>query len=155
MNGREQPYINGNGTGTYNPTIWQDDVPGIQEGTPQDEQNFNNMESGINGANLFLEYLASVVKHNQDKLNNTSGEVITVTPTNTKGFYDNNSVKTVSLSPMRDSLDYVVDAEIQGNTTNVGDIVVFDKQLNGFKVKFTGSAKEATLKLLIHGGNAA
>lgn len=155
MNGREQPYINGNKTGTYNPTIWQDDVPGIQEGTPQDEQNFNNMETGINSANLFVEYLASVVKHNQDKINNTSGEIITVTLTNTKGFYDNNSVRTVSLSPMRDSLDYVVDAEIQGDTTNVGDIVVFDKQLNGFKVKFTGSASEVTLKLLVHGGNAA
>ena len=38
MNGREQPYLNGNGTGTYEATQWLDDVPGIQEGTPQDEQ---------------------------------------------------------------------------------------------------------------------
>lgn len=34
MNGREQPYLNGNGTGTYEATQWLDDVPGIQEGTP-------------------------------------------------------------------------------------------------------------------------
>ena len=27
MNGREQPYINGNGTGYYHKTPWVDDVP--------------------------------------------------------------------------------------------------------------------------------
>ena len=155
MNGREQPYIDGNGTGVYEPTFWVDDVPGIQEGTPQDEQNFNNMETGINGANLFVEFLAEVVKHNQDRLNNTVGEMIEVTLTNSQGFYFNNSAKTVALSNMRDTLNYVVDVEIQGDTVNVGDIVIYDKQMNGFKVKYTGSATEVSLKLFVHGGNAA
>lgn len=155
MNGREQPYIDGNGTGVYQPTFWVDDVPGIQVGTPQDEQNFNNIEGGVNGANLSVEFLTEVVKHNQDQLNNTVGEVIELTLTNTQDFYFNNSVKTVALSNKRDTLDYVVDVEIQGDTVNVGDIVIFDKQMNGFKVKFTGSAKTVALKLFVHGGNAA
>ena len=140
MNGREQPYINGNGTGTYEPTQWLDDVPGIQEGTPQDEQHFNNMETGINGSN---------------RLDDIDGEVIAVTLTNTQDYYANNSTKTVALSVRRDTLDYIVDAEIQGDTVNVGDIVVYDKQVNGFKVKFTGSAASVALKLYVHGGNAA
>jgi hypothetical protein len=34
----------------------------------------------------------------------------------------------------------------------VGDITVFDKQLNGFKIAFDGSATNVTLKLRIKGG---
>lgn len=156
MNGREQPYINGNGTGSYDPTEWLDDVPEVgQEGTPMDEQHFNNMEGGINGANLFAEFLAEVVGKQQKRLDDVDGEVITVTLTNTQDFYANNSVKTIPLSVRRDTLNYMVDAEIQGDTVNVGDIVIYDKQVNGFKVKFTGSAKTVDLKLYVHGGNAA
>lgn len=156
MNGREQPYINGNGTGTYDPTQWLDDVPEIgQEGTPQDEHHFNNMEIGINCSNLLGEFLAEVVSKQQKRLDDVDGEVIKVTLTNTQDFYANNSVKTVALSVRRDTLDYMVDAEIQGDTVNVGDVVVYDKQVNGFKVKFTGSASSVNLKLYVHGGNAA
>lgn len=156
MNGREQPYINGNGIGTYEPTKWLDDVPEIgQEGTPQDEEHFNNMECGINSANLLGEFLAEVTKKQQKRLDDIDGDVISVTLTNTQDFYANNSVKTVALPVRRDTQDYIVDVEIQGDTLNVGDIVVFDKQVNGFKVKFTGSAKSVNLKLYVHGGNAA
>lgn len=156
MKGREQPYIDGNGTGSYDPTEWLDDVPEVgQEGTPMDEQHFNNMEGGINGANLLGEFLAEVVSKQQKRLDDIDGEVIAVTLTNTQDYYANNSTKTVALSVRRDTLDYIVDAEIQGDTVNVGDIVVYDKQVNGFKVKFTGSAASVALKLYVHGGNAA
>lgn len=156
MSGRVQPYINGNGTGVYSPTQWLDDAPEIgQEGTPQDEEHFNNMECGINGANLLGEFLAEVAAKQQKRLDDIDGDVISVTLTNTQDFYANNSVKTVALPVARDTLDYIVDAEIQGDTVNVGDIVVYDKQVNGFKVKFTGSAKTVNLKLYVHGGNAA
>lgn len=155
MNGREQPYIDGNGTGVYEPTTWLDDVPGIQDGTPIDEQNLGNMETGINGANLFVEFLAEVLHKTNAQVENQAGEVITVTLTNTGDFYTNNSAKTVALPTSRDTLDYIVDAEIQGETVNVGDIVIYDKQVNGFKVKFTGSASSVTVKLYVHGGNAA
>lgn len=88
-------------------------------------------------------------------MNNLDGEVITVTLTNTGDFYTNNSVKTIPLGTRRDTLDYIVSAEIQGDTTNVGDVVIYDKQTNGFKVRYTGSAASATIKLYVHGGNAA
>ena len=142
-------------TGSYTPTMWRDDVPGIQDGTPIDETNLNNMEDGINAAELFAEYLAEVLLKTNAKVNNLDGEVITVTLTNTGDFYTNNSVKTIPLGTRRDTLDYIVSAEIQGDTTNVGDVVIYDKQTNGFKVKYTGSAASATIKLYVHGGNAA
>ncbi len=155
MNGREQPYINGNGTGYYHKTPWVDDVPGIQEGTPQDEYHFNNLETGTDGANLLAEFLTEVVFKNQKRLDNVDGEVITRTLTNTKDFYFNNSVQTVAITSQRDTLDYRVDVEVQGDVVNVGDVVVFDKQQNGFKVKYTGSAPSVTVKLYVRGGNAA
>lgn len=155
MNGREQPYINGNGTGYYHKTPWVDDVPGIQEGTPQDEYHFNNLETGTDGANLLAEFLTEVVFKNQKRLDNVDGEVITRTLTNTKDFYFNNSVQTVAITSQRDTLDYQVDVEVQGDVVNVGDVVVFDKQQNGFKVKYTGSAPSVTVKLYVRGGNAA
>ena len=155
MNGREQPYINGNGTGYYHKTPWVDDVPGIQEGTPQDEYHFNNLETGTDGANLLAEFLTEVVFKNQKRLDNVDGEVITRTLTNTKDFYFNNSVQTVAIASQRATLDYRVDVEVQGDVVNVGDVVVFDKQQNGFKVKYTGSAPSVTVKLYVRGGNAA
>ncbi len=156
MNGREQPYLHANAAGTYVKTQWLDDVPGIQEGTPQDEFHFNNLEVGTDNSNLLAEFLAEVVYKHEMRISNISGEVITKTLTNiNKDFYNNNSVQTVALSATRDTLDYIVDAEIQGDVTNVGDIVVYDKQLNGFKVKYTGSAASVTVKLYVHGGNAA
>lgn len=156
MNGRIQPYLETNGVGCYEPTSWQDEVEGIQEGTPVDEQNLNNMESGINGANLTAEFLTEVVKHQKDQINNIGGEIIKVTLTNTAGeAFFNNSAKTVALSVNRDSFDYTVDAEIVTPVDNVGEIIIYDKQVNGFKVKYTGSAASVDLKLYVQGGNAA
>ena len=42
--------------------------------------------------------------------------------------------------------------EVQGNVTNVGDVVVYDKQLNGFKIAYTGSAESVSLKCYVQGG---
>ena len=96
-----------NATGSYTPTMWRDDVPGIQDGTPIDETNLNNMEGGINAAELLAEYLAEVLLKTNAKVNNLDGEVITVTLTNTGDFYTNNSGKTIPLGTRRDTLDYI------------------------------------------------
>lgn len=63
MDGRDQPYLDSNGVGYYEPTIWKDDYEGIQEGTPVDEQNLNNIEGGVNAANLLSEFLTEVIIH--------------------------------------------------------------------------------------------
>lgn len=154
--GREQPYLDTNGTGVYEPTPWVDEVEGIQEGTPVDEQNLNNLETGVNSANLTAEFLTEVVNHQKDQISNMKGEIITTTLTNTAGeAWFNNSAKTLALSVNRDTLDYTVTAEVQTPVDNVGDIIVYDKQVNGFKVRYTGSAASVSLKLYVKGGNAA
>lgn len=154
--GREQPYLDTNGTGVYEPTTWLDEVEGIQDGTPVDEQNLNNMESGINGANLTAEFLTEVMKHHGEQISNITGEIIEATLTNTAGeAFFNDSAKTIALSVERDTFDYTVHMEMATPVDNVGDIIVYDKQVNGFKVKYTGSAASVDLKLYIQGGNAA
>ena len=102
------------------------------------------------------EFLTEVVKHHGEQISNIGGEIIKVTLTNTAGeAFFNNSAKTIALSVNRDSFDYTVTAEVVTPVDNVGDIIVYDKQVNGFKVKYTGSAASVDLKLYVQGGNAA
>ncbi len=156
MSGRNQPYLDNNGIGTYEPTAWVDEVEGIQEGTPVDQQNLNNIECGVNSANLSTEFLTEVVKHHGEQIGNLAGETIKTTLTNTEGeAFFNNSAKTVALAVNRDSLDYTVTVEIETPADNVGDIIVYDKQVNGFKIKYTGSATSVDVKMYVQGGNAA
>lgn len=156
MNGRNQPYIDTNATGTYVPTTWVDYVEGIQDGTPIDEQNLNNLECGVNSANLLGEFLTETLYKAQKDIAAARGEKITVALTNTQGAFFNNSAKTVALTNRRDNLDYDVRVSIPADSqTNVGEVFIYDKQLNGFKVKYTGSAASVTLDLFVSGGMSA
>lgn len=153
-------YYSGNGTGQYSPETWLDEVVDsatkevIQEGTPLDAEHFNHMEQGIHNNSLMLAVLLESVAENARQMASTIGEEISVDLTNSKDFYFNNSVKTVALSTMRSTTDYRVEVEVQGNVTNVGDIVVYDKQMNGFKIAYTGSAVSVTVKCFVSGGAA-
>lgn len=153
-------YYNGNGTGQYSPETWLDEVVDsvtkevIQEGTPLDAEHFNHMEQGIHNNSLMLAMLLEYVKENSRQVASASGEEIEVVLTNTKDFYFNNSAKTVALSTVRSTTDYRVETEIQGKTLNAGDIVVYDKQMNGFKIAYTGSAASVTVKCFVSGGAA-
>lgn len=151
-------YLNGNETGQYLPEQWLDEGKDIetgamvQEGTPMDAEHFNHMEQGIHNNSLLLSVLLEQVMHTRRTASSIEGELIEVTLTNGKDFYFNNSAKTVALSKMRNSLDYRVFAEVQGNPVNVGDVIIYDKQLNGFKIAFTGSAKSIKVKCFVQGG---
>ena len=76
----------------------------------------------------------------------------TVTLTNSKSFPFNDSVQTVAISPTRQNVNYIVDYYVSSAVGNVGDIVVSDKLLNGFKIEYTGSASSVTIKYQILGG---
>ncbi len=95
---------------------------------------------------------------------NLTEEHHTVTLTNTLAYPGNDSEDTVSLTVNRLKTDYTVDAHITGvklpdgtamnddSTGIAGHVVLFDKALNGFKVKYTGAAKAATVELTVRGG---
>lgn len=139
----------------YNRTQWKDRVVDsttgevIQEGTLQSAGNFNNMEDGIEDAAVAAAFLVIAAGQLDAQ---TAAEEKTVTLTNSQSYPFNNSQKTVSLSITRTTTAYSVDVEVLEHSGDVGDILISDKLLNGFKVRFDGSAKSATVKLIIKGG---
>lgn len=51
----------------------------------------------------------------------------------------------------------VINANVEAEAKDaggVGEIRITDKQLNGFKIKYTGAAKEVTVKCTVQGGYA-
>lgn len=68
-------------------------------------------------------------------------------------FAFNNSGTTVALKTVRKTMNYDLDIEVvEVAGGQVGDVIVYDKQLNGFKLKFEGSAKTVKVKYKVRGG---
>lgn len=160
----------------YNKTIWQDHVTEhenryieqanpdgtvtlvpvegevIQQGTPQNAANFNNIENGIFGAHELNAVIAQQLLQHKRILADLEGEIGQVALNNTQEYPFNNSGTTVSLKKPRDTMNYRVTVEVLSSNGQVGEVYVYDKQLNGFKIRYTGSAKQATIKYYVQGG---
>lgn len=153
---------NSDGTVEHNPS------PGtvIQEGTPQSATNFNHMENGIHDAHVAEAIFMQYKMHEQEEVERRLGEhdaefsaetgTVTLTNTNTVFFAFNNSGSTVALKTVRKTMNYDLDIEItEVAGGQVGDVIVYDKQLNGFKLRFEGSAKSVKVKYKVRGGMCA
>lgn len=141
----------------YNKTIWQDHVVDqngqvIQQGTPLSARNMNSIENGIFETYELGAVLTQQVMQHKRLLADLEGEVGQVTLTNTQAYPFNNSKITVALQKARDTLNYTVQTEIISANGFPGDIKISDKQLNGFKIEFTGSATSVTVKYIVRGG---
>lgn len=75
-----------------------------------------------------------------------------VTLTNTSKFPFNDSAKSVALATAQKNTKYAVIAAIASANGNAGEVVVSDKQTNGFKLAYTGSASSAVVKYIVIGG---
>ena len=138
----------------YNKTIWQDHVVDqngqvIQQGTPLSARNMNSIENGIFETYELGAVLTQQVMQHKRLLADLEGEVGQVTLTNTQPYPFNNSKITVALQKARDTLNYTVQTEIISANGFPGDIKISDKQLNGFKIEFTGSATSVTVKYIV------
>lgn len=157
----------------YNRTYWDDHVVNeegevMQQGTPVSEDHLNNMETGIHAANVAAIMAMNAARQAMEAADNNV-IIKDVTLTNALNYPFNNSKETIALSGKeeRHNSNYIVLCEIKscviqdgspldGESVNnaglAGNIVVSDKMTNGFKVEFTGSAGEVSLKLYIVGG---
>ncbi len=128
----------------------------IQQGTPLSATYFLNMEYGIKDAQeaaaLLLNGLRQGVWRIEALEKATIQEVGTKTLTNTQSFPFNNSVSSVALTNIRDNLNYVVVIVSVTGDGNVGEVEVTDRLVNGFKLAYTGSAKNVTVKYAVIGG---
>lgn len=75
-----------------------------------------------------------------------------VTLTNSQKYPFNGSQVTVALPHEVGNVNYIIDTEVTAHTGNVGEIVITDKLVNGFKMAFTGSASSVTVKYVVIGG---
>jgi len=125
----------------------------IQQGTPQNAANFNNMEEGIFAADQLATEAARMAQVNARGLDAVKGEVIPVTLTNSSPYPFNNSVQNISLTKKKTSTDYYVDVELISATGgSVGNFRVTDKLLNGFKLAFDGGATSVSVICRVKGG---
>jgi len=72
--------------------------------------------------------------------------------TNTASYPFNNSQQTVALATNQKNTKYAVIAQIKTAVGNPGEVVVSDKQVNGFKLAYTGSASSAVVEYIVIGG---
>ena len=127
----------------------------------------NHMENGIHDAHvaaaIFMQYQMHYVEAREKEVDERldhhdaefSAETGTVTLNNTnKVFFGfNNSGSTIALKTVRKTMNYDLDIEVvEVAGGQVGDVIVYDKQLNGFKLKFEGSAKTVKVKYKVRGG---
>lgn len=127
------------------------------EGTPQDADHFNNMEFGISDSHiaedLMLNAYRQALWRTEALERATAQETGVVTLTNSQAFPFNNSIVTVPLTVTRDNLNYVVEViKIEPTGGPSGDIDVTERQTNGFKMAFTGSASSVKVTYAVIGG---
>ena len=135
------------GGGVVQHTIIRGEV--YVEGTPQDAAHFNHMEEGIYDAHEELVHQDGRVTNLESYAN---PEVGVITLTNTDEFPFNNSAISVALENERDNLNYLVEIVKVEPEGNPGEIEISDRQVNGFKIGFTGSASSVKVTYSVIGG---
>jgi hypothetical protein len=125
----------------------------VKQGTPQNATNFNTMDMAALEAMLMASENNRIIRMVNDAVSGLVGEKIQVTLTNTQAYPFNNSERTVQLQVSRNNMDYTVECELVSVTGGaVGEFVISDKLLNGFKVAFTGSASSVVVNCYVRGG---
>lgn len=124
-----------------------------QQGTPQNATNFNNMDLAAFEAMLMAAENSRNLLHTGEKVDGLTGEIVETTLTNSQAYPHNNSLKTLQLTTPRNTKDYTVTVEVVSvNGGAVGDFEFSDKLLNGFKIKYTGSATSVAVRCYVRGG---
>jgi len=129
----------------------------MQQGTPQDQTRFNNIESGIVDAHAAVDLLINFARQlgwTQDDILNWLGKVNTVyvgtaTLTNSEEFPFHTAPQSVSIGATLDNAYYEVQTKVTSFTGNVGEVVVSDKLTNGFKLSCTGSAPSVAVAWVV------
>ena len=126
--------ITNNKDGTADIVRAEGDV--IQQGTPRNAKNYNNMEEGILANQILALFLQQETLQLQRAAAENHGEFGVVTIKNTNKYPFSSGSITVPIKEKRSNLDYVVQIEVSETDGNIETIEVFDKQLNGFKLAF-------------------
>lgn len=120
---------------------------------PKNTQDINEIKEKLESIGESNAISLLFAKIHESAIKNSKIETINTTLTNTKEYPFNNSKKTIALKEPRNNLHYIVNAEaIQTGSGGIGEIRITDKQLNGFKIEFTGAAKSVNVQCSVQGG---
>ena len=103
-------------------------------------------------ADLFDQKISFGLLLNYVRQHEIEAQYGTVTLTNTLAFPFNDSQQTVSLATYMPDTHYAVITQIMSAVGNPGEVEVFDKLTNGFKLKTTGSASSVVVDYIVIGG---
>lgn len=138
------------GNGLFNWTPAPGEI--LKRGTQQSATNFGNMDFGCLENSLMASFAAINIRLAQESVDDMRGQVISVDLKNTMKFPATNAEKTVALPRTVNKVDYDVFAEVLSADGPVERVEVYGKALNAFKVCYSGSAKNVTVKLHVTGG---
>ena len=124
----------------------------LERGTQQSATHFGNMDFGVMENALMAAFMAMNLRLIQNSVDDIQGQVLNVELNNTRKFPATNAEKTVTLPKTVNNVDYGVTAEIIEADGPVECVEVYGKALNAFKVNYSGSARNVTLKLHVTGG---
>ena len=141
----------------YNKINWIDEVKDtsgqiLQNGTPLSSKNMNNIENGTHASNIGATEAALQIAQLKRDVRDLEGEIGVVNLKNTNKYPFNNSIKTIAMKKARNTIDYRVVYELISSDGAIGEVIITDKQLNGFKIEYTGSAANVAIKYYIQGG---
>lgn len=148
---------------SYEPTEWEDEVidsdtgDTLVEGTPVSEVHLGNLESGMMLSHYDIGLVATLAmqlaslnqkeleKHKEQRLLQ-GRETISNNESDDGYFRNSQPFKTVSIPgfPQINAPHYDVMITPLDNHGDAGELIVYDKTQNGFKVKMTGSAKSVS-----------
>lgn len=125
----------------------------LVQGTPMNATNFTIMDYAALEAMLMSSDAARMVRLLNGSVNGLIGEKIAIKLNNNQPYPHNNSKATIKIPTPRNTMDYTIAYEVESVTGGaVGEIVITDKLLNGFKVAYTGSAKSVAVNFYVRGG---
>ncbi|MED4977232.1 signal transduction protein [Heyndrickxia faecalis] len=147
---------------TYERRTWQDRIKDssgkiIQEGTPFSAGQMNNIYEGLDISHLDVGLAAAMAlqfsnlntkeleKYKSQRL--LQGQATISNPGTSNGYFRSSEpFVTVSISgfPQINAPNYDVLVSAQNDDGSVGELIVYDKTQNGFKVKMTGSSQSVT-----------
>ena len=110
------------------------------------------MDFGVLENALMAAFTAMNLRLVQDSIDDIQGQVLTVALNNTRKFPATNAEKTVTLPKTVNNVNYDITAEIVEADGPVEFVEIYGKALNAFKVNYSGSARNVTLKLHVTGG---
>lgn len=121
-------------------------------GTQQSARNFGNMDCGVLENALIVGLVSMNLRLVQDSVDDLKGQYLTAALSNKLKYPASNAEKTVALPRMVNNTNYKVECEVVEADGPVEHIEVYDKSLNAFKVIYSGSARNVTLKMHVIGG---